>query len=263
MSTTTNPIERASSPAQEKGGAIFLFKRDLRKTWPSYVVAVLQGLVFGIVASNLLEGVFVIEGLGGGGESVERVSNSLLVDLWFLGLTPAFMINFAFNRDYSARFTRDNMSRRLGFMRSLPIPVRDLVASRALSSLLSLALSGTTSFVVLYLLSDLGGGRLPVEVYLPFAAIWVTYALIMGGFYLYDWLGFSKKMDIPYTLAVMAILLLVPAVCNFALGVGLVQSSLGLAREYGLLTGAIPIFGAAVFALWMLGAARRLKRREF
>lgn len=238
MNTTTNPIERETPPVRDKGGAIFLFARDLRWTWPSYVAATLLGAVSGAVASNLPEGIFVIEGLGEEGESVERVSNSLLADFWFLGLTPAFMINFVFNRDYAARFTQDNMSRRLSFLRSLPIPVRDLVLGRALSALLSLVLSATPFFGALYLLSDTGGGRLLSEVYLPFAAIWIAYALVMGGFYLYAWLGFSSRMDVPSTLVVMASLLLVPAVCNLVLGIGLVGGSLGLPRDYGPLVAA-------------------------
>lgn len=262
MNTTTDPIERETPPVRDKGGAIFLFARDLRRTCPSYVAATLLGAVFGAVASNLLEGIFVIDGLGEEGESVERVSNSLLVDFFFLVIAPAFLINFAFNRDYAARFTEDNMSRRLSFLRSLPISVRDLVLSRVLLSLLSLVLSATPFFMVLYLLSDVGGGRLPTGVYLPFAAIWVAYALVMGGFYLYVWLGFSGGKDFWVTLSLPVLLLLVTVASNFALGVGLVSGSLEISRDYGPLAMGVLIPGAVVFALWMIAASRRLKRRE-
>lgn len=262
MRTAPNPVEREAPVGRCKGGASFLFAWDLHRTWPSYAIAALLGAVYGFIASVLLEGIFVLEGFGNEGESMERAFNSFLLDFFFLAIAPAFLINFVFNRDYAARFTQDNMSRRLSFLRSLPVPARDLVLSRALSSLLSLVLSATPFFLTLYLLYDADGGRLPVEMYLPFTAIWAAYALVSGGFYLYVWLGFSGGKDLLITLSLMVLLLLVAGASNLALSVGLVSGSLELARDHGLAAVATLISGALVFALWMLAATRRLKRRE-
>lgn len=263
MKTTTSPVEKETPTERDKGGAFYLFARDLRRTWPSYVAALLLGAVIGAIAFTLLEEIFVLEGFGNQGESMERDFNSVLLDFFFLAVSPAFLINFVFNRDYAARFTQDNMSRRLSFLRSLPIPARALVLGRALSALLSLLVSAPPFFGMLYLLSDSGGGRLSAEVYLAFAAIWVAYALVSGGFYLYAWLGFSGRTDLIGTVSVMVSLPLVAVMSNLVLGVGLVSGSLGLAQDYGLLVGAITVpLGAVAFALWMLAASRRLKRRE-
>lgn len=248
---------------EARAGAMQLFRWELSRTRLSYLAAALLSMVSGAIAGVLVDGVFVLEGFGEAGSSFEQGFNAGGADMWFLALTPAFLINFAFNEYYSGRFAQDNFTRWLRFLGTLPVSAGSVVASRALSALLSLAVSVPPFFAVLYLTSDEFLRGVSTAEYLSFAAVWIAYALVVGGFYLYVWLGFSGRTDLWISLSLMAAILLTVFAGNLAFDEGIALSVLALAQEHGLLAGACALaLGVCGFALWMLAAARRLSRRE-
>ena len=138
------------------------------------------------------------------------------------------------------------------------------MASRALAALLTLVVSAPPFFAALHLLSGEAARGVTAAEYLSFAAMWVAYALVAGGLYLYVWVGFDGRTDLRISLSLMAAVLLAAAASSIFLDGEIVASALALAQEHGLLTGAAAlVIGVFGFALWMLAAARRLGRREF
>lgn len=255
-------MERKIEDANGLAKTFWLARCDLCRAWLSCAAGALIAVVAGLVAGTLFSGVFVLEGFGEETRELEWRFNNSLVDLWFLAILPALAIGAAFNPDYSRRFTEDNMSRRLSFLRSLPVPSGSITGSRALVSLTSLAITGPLFFGALYLVSG-EAQRVPLGEYVSFAGVWLGYTLAVGGLYLYVWLGFGGRADAFFTLGVMLAMVLAVAVTTLTFGTGLVEGSIGLAREHGALAGVTGICaGGSVFALWMLAAARRLSRRE-
>lgn len=145
MRTVEDRVQTASAASRGRTagkGAIHLFGWELRRTRLSYLAAALFGAVSGAIAGVLLDGVFVLEGFGEAGRSLERGFNTGVTDMWFLATTPVFLINFAFNEFYANRFTQDNFSRWMRFLRELPISAGSIVASRAISAALAIGIYG-------------------------------------------------------------------------------------------------------------------------
>lgn len=243
--------------------AVWLAWSDVRRTPFSYVAALFWPLLVGPLAASLLNGVFVVEGLGAQGERMEALSNGALLDFWFLAVTPAFTINLLFNPDYGSRFTTDSMSRRMAFLRGMPVPVPAIVAGRMLMMLTTLLVSAPPFFTVVYLFAR-GSEEVPAGAgFLWFALIWIGYALVVGGYYMYIWLGISGKTDRAITLLTVLTYVIVAVSVNLLSDVGLVEGTTLLAREYGVLAGVVALVaGGAAFVLWGRVSVQRLERRE-
>lgn len=247
--------------------AAWLAGKDIRRTWFSYLFAGVVWLLVGIFTTTLLNGVFELEGFGAWGERVERGYNNALLDLWFLAMCPALMINLFFNQDYSARFTKDNMSRRISFLRGLPISARELVLERVLLMLLSLAITAPIFFLIPYLLSDVFSLSLAETTswihYLWFVLIWIGYTLFAGGFYLYGWLGFSKKGDVRFTAFLVLFWLSLVGAMNWGLGIGIVSATIGLIESFGSSPALLAsLVGILCFVFWAWMTTQQLKKRD-
>lgn len=243
--------------------AMWLTWSDARRTPLSYVAAGLWPLLIGPLAASMLSGVFVVEGLGAEGERMEAMFNGALLDFWFLAIVPAFCINLLFNPDYSSRFTTDSMSRRMSFLRSIPVPIPVIVTGRMLTMLATLLVSAPPFFMAFYL-SGRGSEGMPAgTAFAAFALIWIGYALLAGGFYMYVWLGVAGRTDLAITLSVAAAYLLTSLSVNLFSDAGLVERTVMLAREYGSISGIAALTsGGVAFVAWGCVTARRLGNRD-
>ncbi len=248
---------RESDPGSTWRNVRWLSAENIRRNRLSYPSTGLAALLAGLYT-------MVLYGLQGSGKGwVEEAVGGSVLDLWFLAMCPALTINFVFNRDYASRFTKDNMTRRLAFLRSLPISARELVASRALVMMSSLAVTSPLFFLPPYLLSSSLSDRLgPVE-YLWFVLIWIGYALFSGGFYLYTWLSFLKRGDSWSILSFLLFLFFAIGTMDWIIGVGIVSTAMDLAKSYGPLSALVVLLAGGIsFLLWGLATERRLKRRD-
>lgn len=205
--------------------ALWLAGRDARKTWLSFPVAALVALVFGLYAI-LLYSVALGDGPGGrfGGFGL---------DFWFLVFVPVLGVNFLFNKDYYYRFREDNLSKRLAFLRGLPICAGKIVLGRVAIMLLTLTCTSPFFFLTPYVLHDGLRERVGLAGYLCFVAFWLGYALFMVGFLVFVWLGLSWEAERLILLALPVFNLLLAVTFNFFFETGLVAGVLGLARDHG------------------------------
>lgn len=156
----------------------------------------------------------------------------------------------------------DLLSKRLRFLRTLPIALRELVASRAAVMVATLAVMAPIFFLTLYLLSgdlraDLGPAR-----FLSFAAIWSGYALLMGALGLYLEWGFSGERLLALQF-VWAASLVALALLAGVLGVGIFAGTVELARSHGPLPAVVALLiGLAGLALSGWATTKRLRHRD-
>lgn len=234
----------------------WLAVRDLRNTWPSHSITLLATALLGLTAMFLLTTSLT---------STERVPggwfSASLAD-WIVLLTAP---NFAVNWLSSGYMTiwRDPFSKRLAFLRSLPIPVRELVAGRLLFMLLSTMISASVFFIPFYLLLEDLRELAEPSVFLWFTLVWTGYALASGGVALFLELGLPGKVTFWVQGAWAAVLVCVIVVFNGLLGRSLVAESLGLAETYGAAPAALALCaGLAGFLAGARATQQRLERRE-
>lgn len=244
-------------------GALWLAAEDVRRSWISYPATCIVLLLVGFFAISLVEGVFVLGGIGEGDRIIQERFNGFVADTFFLAICPALGINFFFNRDYGARYRYDNMTRRLSFVKSLAVSSGEIVTGRALTMLLAVAVATPSFFLPLLLVSPGPLERLDIVGFLGFATIWVGYALFVVGFYMYTWLGFTGEEDLKITLVLALCYPALAALVNFVFDVHLVSGSIEVARTDGPFVGILALAaGAACFFLWGLATTRKLRRRD-
>lgn len=233
-----------------RGAASWLAAEELRRSRLSLLATALATVILALLASALVLGFYA-----------ERAAYaSFALDVYLLAACCNLALNWTAVGYWTP--TEDRISRRLAFLRSLPIPTRALVAGRALVMVLTLAVMASVFFLALYRLSgDLRADLGPAG-YLGFAGIWSGYALLMGAFGLYLEWGFSGKTLFRAQFVWVGALLAAAATANL-LGVRLFAGSVELARAFGPLAGFVALLvGAAGLALSTLATARRLRRRE-
>lgn len=235
----------------------WLVREDVRRTWISFPTVILTSVLMGSYIGGFL---FLPE-------FAAEVGNELagfLRDFLFLTLMPVLGVNFLFNKDYYYRLKEDNLSKRLTFLRELPISALTIVAGRVVIVLISLAFATPSFFASFYFLSRSSGIELGIGGYLIFVTTWIGYALLMGGFLLFVWLGLSWKTELKVLIVLPVYNTLLAVLSNLVLFKdGVVAESLKLAGTRGSLFAIlILLVGASAFAAWARAAARRLEKRE-
>jgi len=228
---------------------------EMRRAWLSYPLSAALLSFFGVVGAHFADE--ALAGPGGAGAAF-RV---FYLDFFFLAATSLLAGNF-FSRDYALSWG-DTFSRRLAFLRRLPVSPGEIVAGRVLSMLAAAVINVPLFFLALYALSGALGGLLEGTERVWFAGLWFGAALAWGGLYLYLETGTSGRV---YNLLMFPLIALFAALAGVAQGVfGLrvVELAAAAAREGGPLAAAgAVLLGAAVLAAMARAAARRVGRRE-
>ena len=242
--------------------AWWLAERDVRRAWLSFPATALLVLVLGFFTGLIAND--VSSGRWSGRGAFDSIFPSLLLDFYFLGVAgPVLTLNVLFNKDYSAYWRRDYLTKRLFFLRSLPIGVRELVVGRVLVMLFTLLVMAPCFFVPLYLMSaEPAFGSDPVR-YAWFAVLWLGFALFVGGANMYAWLATDGRTNVWVAAVAIVSIALVVGLLNAAFGVGIVTGTMGLVRAYGPLPSVLSLLaGLGALFLWALAMERRLKRRD-
>jgi hypothetical protein len=231
--------------------ARWLAAEELRRTWPSYPLTGLMMLLFGLFAAAFFE-----LALG-----AEEPFGDFPADVFFLAAALNLAVN-SVSRDYLSSWN-DSFSRRLSFLRSLPIPVPALVAGRLLTMLTALPLTVPALFLPPYLLSDALREALDPAQYLAFVAMWVGYALLCAGFWLYSEFNLPGKTYNYVVFGILALMLLSVGLAEWLLDARLTERTVGLVQSYGALPAALAlVVGAAGLALGAWTTTVRLGKRD-
>lgn len=239
--------------------ARWLAGKEIKRAWLSYPVSGLFVLFLGLLVVPALSGVLELEGLDAPGRRLESSYNAFFPDLLFLIMGAVLTVN-SISGDYLRIWQDDVFSRRLLFLRSLPISTRSLVASRVMSMLFALPFTGPAFFLPVFLLSDLG--ELGVS-YLWFVGIWLGWSLLYAGFTLFCEFGMSGKVYTWISLANIGAFLVVVAALEWTADLRLVERTASLAQSYGALP-AVASLAIGVCGLVLLArvTVRRVGRRD-
>lgn len=260
MSASSSPGMRTEGRADVKrsADAFWLARKEMRRTWLSYLLTGLFVLFLGFFVVPSVSGVFEFEGFGARGQRTEDFYNAFFSDFLFLVICAFLGVN-AISRDYTLAW-RDPFSSRLLFLRSLPIPAGSLVASRVISMLFALVLGAPAFFLPAFFLSELS------EIgtsYLWFAGIWIGYGLLGSGLCLLCELTVSGRVYTLIYFGFAASLMVVLALLEWTVDLSLVRRTAQLAQSYEALPAVLSILaGAAAFAVLSRVTVRRLQKRD-
>ncbi|WP_168413135.1 hypothetical protein [Bacillus salacetis] len=190
----------------------------------------------------------------------------IFMDIIFVLVTPSLSAIFMSGPYLSLKAVKeDPFSKRMAYLRSLPIPVNVLSLSRTIMmlmtfTLLSLVFYATFTFV----LYDQIFEHLTVAEYFTFLVIWLGYAAAMGGFNPFIEYGTNGKVlhTVPYLL--MILLAFVIFVFYQLAGNGIVESTISLSTTIGWPIALLFLFvGAAGCVGWNKLLTVRLARRDY
>jgi len=246
--TEDNPEQRREV-AGRASSVLALVRRELERTWPSYLSATPFNLLFGLLATFML---WLY--LSPDAESAPRADGAeFWLDWVFLFVLVNLPVNWT-SRSYWHTW-RDPFQEHLEFLRALPVPAWEIVAGRALVMAGSTAIMVCAFFLPGYALLPDMREMLALPQLIWLAVTWAGYALVCGGIYLFlEFCVRSSKlrfwMMLLWILPIAGTVLL----CNLVLDAPLVAGSLGLIERYEALPALISLaFSAGVFVL--LGAA--------
>ena len=240
-----------SSSSSSRGGskelarALWLAKKDMRRTWHSYPLTGLCLLFLGFLVVPSVHGVFEFRGLGAEGQRVEDFCNAFFADCAFLAICAFLAVNAL-------------SSSGLLVFRGLPIPAASLVGSRAVSLPFALILNVPAFFLPAFFLDPGGLGAS----YVWFAGTWIGYGLLASGIVLLIGLTTNANSYVPTSLFLGIQLVLALALLEWNAGFGLVGGAAKLARDYGALPAVVSILaGSAAFAIMSRATADRLQKK--
>lgn len=258
-------LENTETPkalvAGRAGNVRALVKRDLKRTWPSYLSSGLLNFLLGLVAVSFTFTVW--EATNPGARAGANSMNFIVADLFFVLILANLSTNWTSTRYLVIR--RDPFSEYVEFLRTLPITPTEAVVGRAAVMLISTVTMGCVFFLPFYAMT--GGdlrGSLGVSAYLGFAVMWIAYGIFSGGIMLYLELGLQGGGLRFWCLIVWAVFLVgAMHLCNFVLDMHLVAGSLALVERYGVLPALIALAaGLAGFALLGAATVRSVARRS-
>ena len=258
-SATNKRAEEKNRDMSTVAEARWLAGQEIKRSWLSYPVTALVMLVFVWFYTYVIDGIIIDEGLDFMVDGRTFFLNALLEDFLFLWFCAVLAANWM-SREYLQIFSKDSFSKRLDFMRCLPISAASLVLGRLISMCFSLLLNAPALFVTVYLLSNLNGLGWS---YLWFAAVWVGYSLIGAGLWLLGEFTISGKTYTWLSIAWAFLLLPVLIALEAAVELRLVTKIAELVQTYGPLPALASILlGAAVLVLLTKTTIRRVERRD-
>lgn len=231
-------------------GTLYLARRELRRTWRSYIWALVLAPLMGVAAAFMLGATPWHFGNAGAG----------LLFFILIAVLPRAS-NWHSGESVSAGWTTSSNGH-ISFLRGLPLTARQIAAARALVSVVSVIALCAAFFTPLYSLSAPLREELGASGHLFFAAFWVGCALAFEALGLLTELGFSR---IAGMLVYAAAIFLSGAVAGGIIGSGatMVSAVSGLMRDYGALPALVALtVGCGALTLSWLATSARLRKKE-
>lgn len=241
--------------------AFWLVKKEIKTQWGAIVLTVGATTLIAFFTSLLLD--HSVRHYFGTNETFDR---HMFLDVIFLVLSPSFGAIFM-ARPYLTFQTikEDPFSKRMAFLRSLPIPIATLSLSRMLLMLVILFIMSLTFFITITIaLPTEFFELLTVREYFIFILFWFGYALMMAGMNPYIEFGTNGKVlhIVPWILVVVFLSIFL---CFYVVvGQGVVETMLILVKNYGWPVALISIMiGVCATFIWNQLLTMRLRRRDY
>ncbi|WP_456274794.1 hypothetical protein [Bacillus sp. AK031] len=188
------------------------------------------------------------------------------IDFVFVLITPGLAAIFMSGPYLSFRSMKeDPFSKRMAFLRSLPIPVHVLSLSRTIMMIITLFILSLAFYTTITIaLHDQLFDYLTLKEYLTFIGMWLGYAAAIGGFNPYIEYGTNGKVlhSVPYVLIVLIIFL--SFLFYKVVKQGIVESTILLSMNQGWpIASLFLIIGIAGIVLWNILLTKRLARRDY
>lgn len=241
------------------GGALYLAREELRSARWSFIAGFAASLALGVVAAIL-----AAFGLGTGFPG----SSAAGVALDFAFLLAVGYSHSPRNWALSMRpVLEKHLSRRLSFLKTLPVSEAEISAALALSKAFAVAGFAAAFFVPLSVAgAEIGSPGVPE--YLSFVALWVGCALALGGLSLYLELRFGDRVSFAVFCLIFAVLgaglgMVSADTWRGVQGAGVVLRVGEFVAGGGAYAGPVSLLsGAALLAALTALAARGLRKRE-
>lgn len=185
---------------------------------------------------------------------------SFLCDIIFLPSMSC--IGFLMTGDYRSYWKTDIFTKRLLFLRLLPIDPKQIVAARYVQIGINLVLMSAVFFIPFYFISVLAE-RLSLLEYLYFITLWLCYGMCMAAVFAYKELGTTGKSYFLFCM-LWAAAYIGMALLAWGLGFGFLEMSVKAVETFGPAAPAIGIILVIVWNQWWRKATlRKISRREF
>lgn len=241
--------------------AFWLAKKELKYHLLPIVFTVLVTVFIGVFTGFLLE------------ESVRALFNAeatsynrFLLDMMFIGLTPAFASIFMSGPYLSFQTIKDDTySKRMALFRSLPIPVSVLSLSRTIVMLITLLIMSSAFYITISIvLSEHFFELFIVKEFIIFLIIWFGYALALGGLNPFIEYGTNGKVLHTVPFVFIAIFIITVLIFYNLVEQGIVETMLFLVKDVGWPLALISfIVGCIGCFVWNKLLTIRLERRDY
>ncbi|RKN61400.1 hypothetical protein [Paenibacillus ginsengarvi] len=206
--------------------AWFITKHELKRSNWGKLASVILYLYFGVFSAFIV-GAMYAEASGG-----MRSGISIPADIVFL--TAMCCIGFSMTADYVSFYKTDIFTRKLQYMRQLPIGPSELVTARYLQIAITTVAQSLLFFIPFYFISDMGYLLTPAQ-FVAFALIWIFFGICVCLAFTYMELGLSGKVYFLFNMIVVFILVAAASTAGY-FGISLVD---------------LTVRGAATFGVWM------------
>ncbi|MDT8860546.1 hypothetical protein N0O92_09895 [Alkalihalobacillus sp. MEB130] len=241
--------------------AFWLVKKELKTNWTALLLTVLVVIFLGLFATIFLEqaarALF--------GQEVMYYNNPVL-DILFVALLPSLSTIFMSGPYLSFQTIKDDpYTKRMAFIRTLPIPVKIVALSRTCLMLLILLLMSIAFFgAIVYKLPSDFYQFVSAKELIIFIFAWFGYSLALGGMNPFIEYGTSGKVLHLVPLFWIGLMMGLFVGFHSIVGYSIVEWSLLLISQYGWIVAVVSIiFGGIGSAFWHKLLTRRLAKRDY
>lgn len=236
------------------GNAWFIVKVELRRTKWGLIVSTLMYAYFSVFGS------FIVNELFPNSPEPVGMQVSYLADIMFL--CSMSCIGFFMTGEYRYYWRSDVFTKRLLYMRSLPIGTKELVLARYLQMGINLLYLSIIFFVPFYFICVLGD-TLTLAEYFSFAVVWMSMGACMSILFAYKEMSGSGKSYFWFSMLGVVAYFALSGAAWYA-GFGFVKLSVELVKRFGLL---VPLASLLITWIWTMLWSRitqnKISRRDY